>query len=305
MTLHQLEIFVVVAKHLNLRAAAEELRISQPSVFKQVGALEREFGIKFHSKGRRGIALTGEGRVFLQDAETILSLTDGIRKKFRRANMSGAGSLTVGGSHNPSANLLPSTLALFEKAQPQVDLTLRTDAKRIVERWVLDGEVEIAVVNNPAKSPDLVMEPLQREPLVAFAPVDHPLAGRNRLTVFDLAHTPLVIRGERGAGLSATEEIIQKIENDGIKLKIAVRCESPEAVKAAVRKNMGLGLLFEGLVTHDAERGDFRILKIQGLSLTGQSFIVYRKDRQLSTHAEVFLGLLRRQIETPRAAPMK
>ncbi|MBI4528022.1 MAG: LysR family transcriptional regulator [Deltaproteobacteria bacterium] len=296
MTFHQLRIFLVVAKHLNFRAAAEELHISQPSVFKQVSALEEEFGIEFHSKVGRSIELTKEGRLFLKDAETILVLSEGLKKKFSGGTYPSGGTsgLIVGGSYNPSTTLLPSVLAFFERTHPQVELTLRTDTKRAVERLLLDGEVDVAVVNNPPRSPDLIMEPVRRQKLVAFAPADRPLARKKELTVSDLATTPLVIRGERAGGMSATEEILQEIENHGVKPKIAMRCESPEAVKVAVRKYMGLGLLFEGLVTHDAERGDFKILKIKGLNLFGQSFILYRKQRPLSPNAQAFLKILRR-----------
>lgn len=88
---------------------------------------------------------------------------------------------------------------------------------------------------------------------------------------------------------------LRKIENQGVQVRIALRCESPGAVKAAVRKKMGLGLLFEELVKHDAERGDFKILKIKGLNLFGQSCIVYHRKKLLSSHAQDFLALLRQR----------
>lgn len=130
---------------------------------------------------------------------------------------------------------------------------------------------------------------------MAFVLPNDPLAKRSSLTLSDLARTPLVIRGEREGGMSTTEEILREIENQGSGVRIAVRCESPGAVKAAVRKRMGLGLLFEELVTHDAKRGDFKILKIKGLNLVSQSCIVYHKKRPLSPDARDFLDLMRRR----------
>jgi DNA-binding transcriptional LysR family regulator len=160
---------------------------------------------------------------------------------------------------------------------------------------VLNGEVDIAAVSNPPQSPDLVTEPFRQEKLLAFSSPNHPLAKRGSLAISDLARIPLVIRGESEGDMTATEEILREIQNQGVEIKIAMRCDSYEAVKAAVRHHMGVGLLFEGLVMHDAKRGDFKILKIKGLNLVGQSFIIYHKEKPLSQNARDFLELLRKR----------
>ena len=72
-----------------------------------------------------------------------------------------------------------------------------------------------------------------------------------------------------------------------------MRCESPDAVKMAVKKKMGVGILFKNVVEADVRRGDFKIIKIPGLNLIGESYIIYPKDRPLSPNAQEFLALLR------------
>ena len=301
MTLHQLVIFTVVAKHLNIRAAAQELRIAQPSVSKQLRVLEKEFRAKFHLKVGRNIALTNAGRLFLKQAEALVFDAERLKEKFSGSPHSDScGALTVGGSYNPSATFLPAVLALFKRTHPQVRLSLKTEPKRVIERMVLNGDLEIAAINNPTPSADLVMELFRREKLLAFVPPSHPLAKDMPLTVAELARASLVIRGETDSGMSATEEILREIENHGVALNIAVRCRSPEAVKAAVRKHMGVGFLFEGLITPDVKRGDFKILKVRDLELVGQSFIVYHRKRPLSQYAQDFLELLRRKKQASR-----
>ena len=64
MTLHQLKIFDAVAEHLNITQASRKVRISQPSVTKQLRLLERECGSKFYVKSGRGIRLTEEDVYF-------------------------------------------------------------------------------------------------------------------------------------------------------------------------------------------------------------------------------------------------
>ena len=73
MTLHQLSIWIVVAKHQNVTKTADELHIRQPSVSQQIKSLENEFGIKLYKVyPGKGIELTQAGRLLLKYAKMIL-----------------------------------------------------------------------------------------------------------------------------------------------------------------------------------------------------------------------------------------
>ncbi len=73
MTLHQLEIWIAVAKHQSVTKAADELHIRQPSVTQQIRSLEKDCGIKLYKAySRRGIELTQAGRLLLKYAKIIL-----------------------------------------------------------------------------------------------------------------------------------------------------------------------------------------------------------------------------------------
>jgi len=72
MTLHQLEIWIAVAKHQNVSKTADELHIRQPSVSQQIKSLQNEFGIKLYKAyAGRGIELTQAGKLLLKYAKLI------------------------------------------------------------------------------------------------------------------------------------------------------------------------------------------------------------------------------------------
>ncbi len=72
MTLHQLEIWIAVAKHQNVSKTADELHIRQPSVTEQIRFLENEFGIKLYKAyPSKGIELTRAGKLLLKYAKLI------------------------------------------------------------------------------------------------------------------------------------------------------------------------------------------------------------------------------------------
>jgi DNA-binding transcriptional LysR family regulator len=73
-----------------------------------------------------------------------------------------------------------------------------------------------------------------------------------------------------------------------------MRCEVPDAIKEAVEKNAGIGIVFEDVVKREVERGEFKILKGHGLTLESDTYILYRADKPLSALGQEFLTLLRK-----------
>ena len=118
----------------------------------------------------------------------------------------------------------------------------------------------------------------------------HPLAKKKKLDLEDLAQNPLVIR----EGTGATYKMLEQLTRRGLTLNVTLRCVSPEAVKAAVRRKMGVGILFYNQIEQDVKRKELKALKFSGLpKLEESSYIVYGKSKPLSSIADEFLSLLR------------
>jgi DNA-binding transcriptional LysR family regulator len=83
MTLHQLKIWITVAKRQSMTRAADELRIRQPSVTQQVKLLEKEYRLKFYDVNGRGIELTPAGKLFLKNAKRILLQVQNLEKSLK------------------------------------------------------------------------------------------------------------------------------------------------------------------------------------------------------------------------------
>ncbi len=302
MNLDHFRVFVVVAKHRNVTRASEELNLTQPAVTNQLKLMEDAYGVRLYIKNCRGIELTQAGKIFLASGRSMLRQHEKLKNRLKAiAPKAETDSLIVGGSYNSSTSLLAPILARFNRTHPLVKLSLRTDTKEAIERMVQRGQVEVAVVNYPPKSKDLVVEPLRQEELVVFASANHLWAKKCTLTLVELARKRLVIRGERDGGLSATEAILGKMKDQGLDFNIAMRCESPEAVKAAVKRKMGTGILFKSLIEDDVKSGKFKIINVKGFKSKGQSYITYHNKSPLSLHAKAFLAVLRQRAARSRS----
>lgn len=301
MTVHQLRIFEVVSRHLNITRAAAELHISQPSVYQQIKSLEESCGLRLYRKVGRGIQLTAEGQKLRADAGEILDKIESLERKFEAKRKSPVTeSLMVGGSHVPSKSVLPSHLAAFKQSHPLVQITLQTMSSRSVERAVINSALEIAIITHPSHSPHLHYLPFGQERVVLFVSAQHQLANKKDLRLAEIAAVPLIIhRGiRRGTGKN-TLDILKRIEQLGCPPTILMESNSGEAVKTGVMRGVGIGILMQAHLDNEIQKREVKILKIRDLKeMWVSSYIIYQKDKMLSDKARMFLEMLRRRAET-------
>jgi LysR family transcriptional regulator, transcriptional activator of the cysJI operon len=298
----RLELFVKVALLQNLAKAARAIHVSPSSISQRLRLLEKDFGAKLYKKNKHGIELTNAGRVFLSTANQVLTELDTLRTSLCPNSEKNIKTLSVGGTFTPSAKYLPSAIAAFQKTHPEMEVRFLTADRHIVEKSIKDGEVEIGIVQNPSDSciGEFFTEQFVMDRLVFFACAGHSLAKRGEISFDDLANTPLIVR----EGWGATQPVLTLLRSRGVKLNVALRCTSPDAVKAAVRSKIGISILFHGLIEEDIQRKELKILKVRGLPrLRGSSYIVYDKAKALNRPATQFLGLLR-DMKSPKEKPI-
>lgn len=292
MNFTQLKAFQAVANNGSITKAAQLLHVSQPLVSKHLKNLEKDFGVKLFERNRGAAELTDAGSSLLRHANAILVHLDEARKELRASKTSNKSDpLKIAGSYAASALLLPSLLVNFKNKHRDTSIILRTGTTREVKSMLLNSTVELALLNELPVNPEFVSEPFRKEKLVVFAAPNHPLAKKKRLTISDLRQAALVTTGMASAVDKMLNHLVQ-----GLGAKIAIQCGSPASVKIVVKNKIGLGILFQDMLIQEIRNKLFKVLEIPGLALTVQSYIVYYKDRPLSTSAKDFLALLRKRV---------
>jgi LysR family transcriptional regulator, transcriptional activator of the cysJI operon len=302
MLLDRIELFVNVAKDCNLAKTARGMHVSPSSVSQRLKSLEKDFGARLYRRTKNGIELTYAGRALLSTANQVLHQLQSLRRTLNPYSEKRVQTLSVGGTFTPSAKHLPSAIAAFQKSHPEIQITFLTSHRPTVEKWTRDGEVELAIVQSPSKSciAELCAEPFAVDTLAFFAHAGHPLAKKQKISFEELANTPLIVR----EAWEPMERVLALVRSRGLKLNVALRCDSPDAVKAAVRAKMGIGILFHDLIEEDIRRKELKILRIPGLPrMSARSYIVYDKTKPLNHPATEFLALLR-YMKTQQKKPI-
>lgn len=96
MELRVLRYFLAVAEEGNITWASQLLRISQPTLSRQLKRLEEELGVTLFKRGPHAIALTEEGRLLRDRAQTIVSLADKTESDLKRSAGEVGGDITAG-----------------------------------------------------------------------------------------------------------------------------------------------------------------------------------------------------------------
>jgi DNA-binding transcriptional LysR family regulator len=288
MTFHQLEIFDAVAERLSITEAAKKLGISQPSVSKQLRVLERECGLKLYIKFGRGIKITEEGRLLQTAAKPILRQMEELRGSFlNRVADARATTVRVGSTPSPGAFFLPGVLKSFVKLHPQIHPNVRTGYPDAIKAMLLDGEIDIAVTTIASFHPEIVEEVIGSEKILAIISAKHTLAHKRRLTESDLAKVPFI--------MTSDGRIANELKKIGLRLNVAMWCESVDLKKTAVQAGLGVGLLYRGSAEAGLRQGYFKALEMPRLNdIKIACYIAYRKGNRLSPELISLLSLLRR-----------
>ncbi|AGT32398.1 hypothetical protein M493_10685 [Geobacillus genomosp. 3] len=130
----------------NITKASERLYISQPSLTYRIKQLEKEFGVKILSRGKKGVEFTEHGEYLVQYASNMLSLLERIKEQLSNMNDKVKGTLKLAASRIYARYELPGILSLFLKRYPDIDIQLKTGFSSEVYQMLHKEEVHVGIV---------------------------------------------------------------------------------------------------------------------------------------------------------------
>src|SRR5258708_726519 len=146
MELRHFRYFVAVAEELHFSRAAARLNIATPTLSHQIQSLEIMLGAQlFARKTRSAVVLTRAGKRFLDEARATLKQAEHAALMVRRAARGEVGNLAIGYLYAASCTgLLPSAIAAFRAAHPDVSFQLRKMGPLTMHKAVVDGAIDVA-----------------------------------------------------------------------------------------------------------------------------------------------------------------
>lgn len=255
-SLRELECFTAVAEELSFTRAAAKLHLAQPPLSRHVLALEEKLGAPLFERTARRVTLTAAGALFYEETRTILPQLRRAGETTRRFALGQTRRLRLGFVSAVLGSELTDLLRRFRQAHPTVQLIVRDGLPAELLAAVNDGTLDGAFVGlRPQDSaPGIVCQAWLREPLAAFVPPGHRLAGRRELALGELAGEPLVAVSSEAAPAFAAF-VRKRCAEAGFRPRIVVESPRAQAVAVMVAAGSGIALLpasLERVVGHAA-----------------------------------------------------
>jgi DNA-binding transcriptional LysR family regulator len=243
MELRHLRYFLAVGEALNFTKAAAQLRVAQPALSRQVQDLEDEIGVDLLRRSPRGVTLTAEGKLFLEEVRELLKRADGSVEKVRALARGEYGELHIGYAPSPTVEILPPALTAFQKAVPRVKVLLHDLSSDELITGLQNGTLELAIMVPPAgdQTAGIQFEVLRTYPLCVAMTAMHPFARMKSIPLEKLAAEPLVAL--RRKDYPESDRFLDRLfASIRAKPPIAVECDSASSLITEVEAGRGIAL---------------------------------------------------------------
>ena len=286
MTIRHLQIFVAVADCGKMRAAAERLHISQPSVSQAVRELESYYNIKLFERLSQRIYITETGKKLLPYARHII---DSFETMEGFINDTSSGNvIRVGGSVSVGTRLLPPMIKSLENEVPDVDVCVIVDNTAAIEGKIQRSELDIAVVEGIVRCDELVKKDIYDDELVLVVGPEHELFNHPGIKLKELTKHALISRESGSVERNQFEQFL--LEHD-IKMKNKWSCSNTETIKKAVLNGEGIAILSRMVIEKEIAAGEVRVLNVENTRMKRKIKLIYHKNKYISQSMKQFIDI--------------
>lgn len=213
--------FALVAKHGSLSKAARAGGLSQPTLGRQINALERSLGVTLFDRRATGLVPTPTGEALLEHAEAMGAAAHRLELAATGRSAAIAGTVRITASEVVATWVLPPILAALRHEEPDIDIELvaANESGNLLRR-----EADIAVrMYRPVQS-DVIARHVADAPIAGYASIDYVARRGNPVEIDDVPGHELVgydtddqiVRGFRGEGLDVTRESFSLRSDDQV-----------------------------------------------------------------------------------------
>ena len=290
MDLRQLNHLIAVAEHQSFSAAARALHTVQSNVSTHVAKLEKELGAALID--RHTMQPTAEGRAVLERARRIRTELQAINDDIVSMRHEVAGEVRIGCIGTTGRWMASPLLGRLAERHPALLPVLVDATTTSLTPRVLDGDLDMAIVNTPVVEAGLESEPLFDEERIIVAPADHPLADRGTIDVADLAEHPVMLTPR---GTTFRDAIDQELAAAGVRLTAAAEVDGLRLLASLAYQGYAPALLPASAVSGYPD-GNWSLVHVEGLARRSVGLVRNRRttpSMPIRAAREVVLDVIR------------
>ena len=283
-----------IARAGSLRSAAEELGITPSALNRRVQGIEHELGVEIFERHPSGLRPNVAGEILLKHIRDQIADMDRVKSSI--ADLSGmrAGHINIATTREAVQFFLPALIKQHLEEFPSVTFSVELHERGEAEVSLLDNTNDIAIVFRPMRLKELHLVYSGVQKVYCIMSDQHPLAGRDRLKIYDCAEFPLVLP-KRPEGIRQVLDI--DAEKTGVTLAPALESNSLDLLRLMSRDSMALSFSLAINLRPDLESERLAAVPLD-TSETAAGVLVagYLRGRVLPVAAARFLELVNKEL---------
>jgi len=287
--LKQLRAFCHAARTGSVSAAADKIFLSQPTVSLQIQALEREFDtVLFERRGPK-IRLTPEGQLLFEMAAPLVEGMDRLHDAFAvQCGRVDQGVLNIAAGESTILYILPEPVRSFVQQYPGIELKLHNVTGRDGLAMLRADEADLAVGSLMEVPDDINYRPFVTYRPTLITPKDHPLAGRESVTLAEIAPFEMILPPRH---LSTWRMVDLVFKQHNLAYRVTLEAGGWEVIKKYVELGLGISIVTDVCLT--GEENLARVPLDQYFPKRSYG-IVQRRGKFLSPQTKCFVKILDR-----------
>jgi DNA-binding transcriptional LysR family regulator len=223
-----------------------------------------------------------------------------LEDKVRTLHQEVAGRIRVASIYSVGLHHMSRYLTEFLSRHPKANVRLEYLHPHRVYDAVERDKADLGLVSYPKSSRTVHAIEWRTEPMVLACTPEHRLANESSIELSQLAGEGLVGFDE---GLTIRREIDRVLNLADVEVSTVMEFDNIETIKRAVEVGAGVALLPEPTVQREVAAGTLKAVSLATDDLVRPLGIIYRRGRELSSVAERFIELLRRESGAGALAP--
>lgn len=295
----QIRAFVAVARRGNFTQGAKDVFLTQSAVSHAIKSLEQELGCHLFQRVGRSAVLTHAGERLLAHCEEILHKMQDARLDLSQLPDLGRPIMRIGAPMTVCQHILPGVLRRVQQDFPQCGLRVETGDNPQLLNQLLSGKIDVAVMVEPERRPDLAFEPLFGDELYFVMPPTHRWAAANEITEAEITDATLILASKA----TRTHQLITAyFRTARVAIERCIELGSVESIKELVKNGLGVGIVAEWPIRGELQRGELVTRPLGHRALRRQWHAVFLRDRGLNASEASLIRFFREDTAALAAA---
>jgi DNA-binding transcriptional LysR family regulator len=277
MYIQQLKNFLVLSNTLNFRKAAEQIKIVQPALSRQIQLLEKEVGVLLLNRNKRTVTLTEAGVFLKKEITRILQDLDKMIVRAAQLHNGEAGEIKVTHASSAMNTVVPSFLVKVKYTWPNLKTTVQESSNFHQIEMLLTRKTDIGIAPNIILPAEANSRILYRENFVLILPANHPLS-KKKITDLSVLKNETFILPQLSTGIGYVETILQICRSFGFIPKVAHESAHSMAVVRLVEA--GLGISIEPISSVRGVNMNIKLIELKNIPQKAEMILFWLQERE-------------------------